>query len=46
MIMRNFITFFDCTVTDDDLWDLGTEVFIASLIGMLLALAIYVVLAA
>ena len=40
----NILTqFFDDTVTDDDLWNIGTEVFIASLIGMLLALAIYVV---
>lgn len=43
MIMRNFITIFDDTVTDDDLWDLATELFAAMLIGMVLALAIYVV---
>jgi hypothetical protein len=40
----NILTqFFDDTVTDDDFWNIGTEVFIASLIGMLLALALYVV---
>lgn len=44
--MKNFSTIFDCTVTDDDLWDLGTDVFVTILIGTLLSLAIYVVLAA
>lgn len=44
--MKNFSTIFDCTVTDDDLWDLGTQVFATLLIGSLLSLAIYVVLAA
>ena len=44
--MKNFNTIFDYTVTDDDLWDLGTEVFATILIGTLLSLAIFVVMAA
>ena len=43
----NILTqFFDDTVTDDDLWDLPTQSFAAALIGVLLALALYVVVAA
>jgi hypothetical protein len=34
---------FDDTVTDDDLWDMATEIFAAMLIGMVLAVALYVV---
>lgn len=37
---------FNDTVTDEDLWDLGTESFAAMLIGMMLAVAIYVAVAA
>lgn len=34
---------FDDTVTDDDLLDMATEIFAAMLIGMVLAVALYVV---
>lgn len=39
----NFLEIFDDRVTDNDLWNLGTEVFVAMIVGMLLAISIYVV---
>lgn len=39
----NFLEIFDDRVTDNDLWNLGTEVFVAMIVGMLLAVSIYVV---
>ena len=39
----NFLEIFDDIVTDNDLWNLGTEVFVAMIVGMLLAISIYVV---
>lgn len=39
--MHILTQFIDDTVTDEDLWDMATEMFAAVLIGMVLSLAIY-----
>lgn len=41
-IMNILTQFIDDTVTDEDLWDTATGMFAATLIGMVLSLAIYV----